>query len=235
MQRPVAGRRGRAGPRTRAARVAARIPRIACQRMKARRRGADQPEVRHRRLADEYRARLAQPCRRRRIVGSRRQFRRRAAERHRHAARRDVFLDRHRHAVERTGRFAAQPARFRGARHRECAVAIERIGRADQRLPFVDARQHGLRDIDGRQRLAAIAVDERRGTEFMERSSRHEFSMNAPNGAVTGNVPMPTACACDALTPRRALARAPLRRARTRRAAASNARDRAVRHRTRPR
>ena len=68
VQRPVAGggRGARAGAA--AARVLAQVPGIARQRVEARQARRQHPVVRHRRLAEDHRAGLAQPRRRRRVA-----------------------------------------------------------------------------------------------------------------------------------------------------------------------
>ncbi len=136
VQRAVARRRGRGGAGAGAAGRLRQVPRVARQRVEARQPRRQHPVVRHRGLADDHRAGLAQPRRRRRIVRRRRQLGGGGAQRHRHAARGDVLLDRARHAVQRRQRRALAPAPLACARAAaSAAVRIERVGGVQLRLP----------------------------------------------------------------------------------------------------
>ncbi len=168
VQRPVPGRGRGAGAGAAAAGTFAQIPRIARERMKAREARREHAVVGHRRLAEDHRTRLAQPRGRRRIGCGRHELGGCGAERCRNAARRDVLLDRRRHAVERTERLALQPARLRGRGLRQGRVGIERIGGVQMRLPGLDVAQHRARHLDRRGGLAVVQVEQRAGAERVQ-------------------------------------------------------------------
>ena len=73
----------------------------------------------------------------------------------------DVFLDRHRHAVQRAQRLAAQPARLGGARLCQRGLGAQQPGGVEVRLPALDVRQHGLRHLHRRERRAGGRRDQR--------------------------------------------------------------------------
>ncbi|MCY1226136.1 hypothetical protein D9M72_383580 [compost metagenome] len=169
VDRAIAGRCRRARARAGTAGIAFRVPRIARQRVEARRRRAEEAEVRHGGLADHDRAGLAQARGSRGVGGRRRQHRRGAAQRRRRALRGDVFLQRHRHAVERAAGRARPPARFRGAGGVQRLLRMHQVHRANGRLPLSDAVQDGLHDFDRRQFALAVVAGQFDGAECVER------------------------------------------------------------------
>ena len=167
VQRAVAGRRGRAGAGAGAARRLAQVPGVARQRVEARQARGQHAVVGHGGLAHDHRAGFLQARGRRRVGRGGPQLDGRRAGRHRVAARRDVFLDGDRHAVERAERLAAPPARLGGARLLERGFGPQQPGGLQVRLPALDVVEHRLRDLDRRE--AALAVG---GDQFRVRTGR---------------------------------------------------------------
>ncbi len=160
MERPIERRGRRPRPGRRAAGIAVALPRIAGQRMMARKPGRQHAVVRHRRLGEQHGPSLLEARGRRRVGRGRGHVARRRADRSRIALGRDVVLDRRRHAVERADRFALQPTRLRGARLLQRALGRIEPGRRDLRLERLDAgddRGHGL---GRRQGLRTVGVQQ---------------------------------------------------------------------------
>ena len=151
MKRPV--KRGRRSPSAsrRAARIAVKLPGIARERMIAREAGGQHAVVGHGGLGEEDRAGFAQPRGRRRVGRFRRHFAGRGANGLRIAKGSDVVLDRRRHAIERTHRFALEPARLGGAGVRERAIRPIEISRGYVRLERFHTRDHRGHRLDRRQ------------------------------------------------------------------------------------
>ena len=155
VQRAITGRTRSRRAGAAAAGVLRQVPRVARQRVKARQAGRQHAEVGHRRLGDDHRAGFAQSRRRWRVGCGRHEQGRRAAERHRHAARGDVLLDRHRHTVERQ-RFIALPARLTRSRGGECGIGVLRPQRRDLRFAALDVVEQVVADLDRRDLAARV-------------------------------------------------------------------------------
>ena len=158
----------------RPARVLRHVPRVARQAVEARQPGRQHAVVRHRRLAQQHGAGLAQPRRRRRVLDRRHQRGGRAAQRHRHAARGDVLLEHRRHAVEQPARRAAPPALLGCACLRQRALGVECPGGIQVRLAGGDAVEHRPRHLDRRDVAMAVQRAQGSGGEIMQ--GRHRKS-----------------------------------------------------------
>ena len=157
VQRRIPRRGGGAGARARAGGIAVEPPGIARDAVQAGDPGGQHAEVRHGGLAEDHAAGLAHPRRGRRVGAlQRRLFVGTRADRRRIAARIDVLLDGDRHAVERRQRPPAAPARLRGARLLERAVALHPVHGVDARLPRLDALEKRARHLQRRELAARI-------------------------------------------------------------------------------
>jgi len=75
---------------------------------------------------------------------------------------RDIILDGHRHAVERSDRLTPSPALLGRARLGERPLRRQEVGGLNMRLEARDALQHVAHRLKRRQRAAAIGVEQRR-------------------------------------------------------------------------
>ena len=162
MQGPDPGGARRGGAGAAAARGAREVPRVARdpgQRAVAQRFPA---EFRCRRLAEDDSTGLAQPRRRRRVLGPVlvRIDEARPAQ-GREAAHQHQVLDRHRNAVEPPDRLSAQPALFRCPRRSHRAVVVDDAEGVDFGLQPIEAIEQQPGHFDRRERSLAIEIEQR--------------------------------------------------------------------------
>jgi hypothetical protein len=172
VQRAVAGGGSSAGAGAAAAGVGGQIPGVAGEPalapVEARQARAQHAVVGHRGPGQQHAAGLAQPRGGGRVVGRGHELGRRAAQRHRGAARGDVLLQRQRHAVQRRQRPALPPARLGLACRRARRTGVEGPQRLHQRLQALDAGDHGIDDLAGRQRTCGVGAPERSGRQRVQ-------------------------------------------------------------------
>mmetsp|Transcript_122330 Transcript_122330/g.341311 ORF Transcript_122330/g.341311 Transcript_122330/m.341311 type:complete len:313 (+) Transcript_122330:142-1080(+) len=176
VQRPVAGRCRSSRTGARSARCARQIPGVArrfgVETGQAR---AEHAVVRHGGAGPGDGARLAQPRGRRRLKVKARLGRRRCGAGSGHCARhRDVFLQRHRHAVQ-CQRLAGPPSGLAGAGRGQRGIGIHRAQRMQLGLTRAGLGQHGLHDLHRRQLGRPVGGQQRRGVQ----AGDHFFSFSA--------------------------------------------------------
>ena len=167
-------RQGRIEPRQRRPRPRARspcvplpVPRVPRHPVQAAHPRHQHAEIGHRGLAQEHAARLAHPCRRRRIRWCRRHVRERPRPQRRRCPRhRDIVLDRDRHPVERPQRLPGTPPRLAGPRLCQRPLTVDEVHGIQRRLPRLHPGQRRLHHLDRRDLPRRIAPPQLHGREF---------------------------------------------------------------------